>query len=243
LALGGLVVIGLPAFVIGGRYWVSEVSPPDAVARFRSAGASAAQPVAGLPEPGVYRYRTTGGERVSFLDHHRSYSPTTVRIVTRRGCGVREEQRFLVQHLEYYDRCGDRLVSYGTDIAYWWTHGTQDFRCDGGSFDGRAMRPGEESDWHCADEDTRADQTTTYVGDETVVVDGRELLARHTKWSTQFSGATQGSAVVDDWFDATTGLVLREERNIGLKVGSAFVGDVTYIDISSYTLLSAKPLT
>jgi hypothetical protein len=222
---------------------VSGVSPSAAVARFRSAGPGAAEPVAGLPVPGVYRYRTTGGERISFLDYHRSYSPTTVRIVTRRGCGVREEQRFLVQHLEYYDRCGDRLASYGTDIAYWWTHGTQDFRCNGGSFDGRDMRPGEKSAWRCADEDTRADQTTEYLGEETVVVDGRTLPARRTKWSTQFSGATQGSAVVDDWFDPITGLVLREERNIGLKVGSPFVGDVTYIDISSYTLVSTKPST
>lgn len=240
-ALGGLVVIGLPSFVLGGRYWVSDVSPSETVARFRAAGPGAAEPVSGLPVPGVYRYRTTGGERISFLDYRRSYSPTTVRIVTRRGCGVREEQRFLTQHLEYYDRCGDRLVAYGTDIAYWWTHGTQDFLCEGGSFDGRGIAPGKESVWRCADEDTRADQTTTYVGDESVVVEGRVLPARHLKWSTQFSGATQGSAIVDDWFDPTTGLVLREERNIGLKVGSPFVGDVTYIDVSSYTLESATP--
>lgn len=241
VALGALFVIGLPAFVIGGRYWVGDVSPSAAVARFRALGPGAAEAAPGLPVPGVYRYRTSGGERISFLDYHREYSATTVRIVTRRGCGVREEQRFLVQHLEYYDRCGARLVAYGTDIAYWWTHGTQDFRCAGGSFDGRGMRPGEVSAWRCADEDTRADQTTTYVGDEEVVVEGRRAPARHTKWVTQFSGATVGAATVDDWFDLTTGLVLREQRNIGLKVGSPFVGDVTYIDVSSYDLESTTP--
>ncbi|MDQ6927899.1 MAG: hypothetical protein M3159_04460 [Actinomycetota bacterium] len=240
-AFGALVVIGLPAFLLGGRYWVSSVSATDAVARFRAAGPGAAEAVQGLPRPGVYSYRTTGGERISFLDYHRSYSATTVRIVTRHGCGVREEQRFLVQHLEYYDRCGDGLPAYGTDIAYWWTHGTQDFHCAGGSFDGARMRPGEESTWQCADEDTRAAQSTTYVGDETVAVAGRTLAARHTRWTTQFSGATEGSAVVDDWFDPATGLVLREQRNIGLKVGSAFVGDVTYIDVSSYALESTTP--
>jgi len=132
-------------------------------------------------------------------------------------------------------------VAYGTDIAYWWTHGTQDFRCSGGSFDGRGMRPGEVSTWRCADEDTRADQTTTYVGDEEVVVEGRAVPARHTKWVTQFRGATVGTATVDDWFDVGTGLVLREQRNIGLKVGSPFVGDVTYIDVSSYDLESTAP--
>lgn len=209
--------------------------------RFRAAGAGAAEAIPGLPAPGVYRYRTTGGERISFLDYKRSYSATTVRIVTRHGCGVREEQRFLVQHVEYYDRCGDSLVGYGTDIAYWWTHGTQDFRCESGSFDGRAMRAGEVSAWECSDEDTRAEQTTTYLADEEVVVGGRTMPSRHTRWVTKFSGATVGSAVVDDWFDPATGLVLREERNIGLKVGSGFVGDVTYIDVSTYTLESTAP--
>ena len=241
VALAVAVAVGTPAFLIGGRYWVSDVSPAEAVSRFRAAGPAAAEVVGGLPVPGVYRYRTTGGEHVSLFDYRRDYSSTTVRIVTRRGCGVREEQWFLVQHLEYYDRCGAALPSYGTDIAYWWTHGTQDFRCDGGSFDGSDLRPGQRSEWTCSDEDTRADQVTEYVGDEEVTVAGRTLPARHTRWSTTFSGATEGGAVVDDWFDPATGLVLREERHIGLKVGSPFVGRLTYADNSTYELLSTEP--
>ncbi|HEX2274377.1 MAG TPA: hypothetical protein VHG90_10945, partial [Acidimicrobiales bacterium] len=62
-----------------------------------------------------------------------------------------------------------------------------------------------------------------------------------TRWSTTFSGATEGGAVVDDWFDPATGLVLREERHIGLKVGSPFVGRLTYADNSTYELLSTTP--
>ena len=55
---------------------------------------------------------------------------------------MREDQWFVVQHLEFYDRCGRALVAYGTDIAYWWTHGTQDFGCTGGSFDMAGYQPG-----------------------------------------------------------------------------------------------------
>ena len=241
VALGALVVIGIPAFLVGGRYWVSDVDPAEAVARFRAAGPAAAEEMPGLPLPGVYRYRTTGGEDVSLFSYRREYPSVTVRIVTRRGCGVREEQWFLVQHLEYYDRCGPALVAYGTDIAYWWTHGTQDFTCEGGSFDGSDLRPGEVSEWVCADEDTRALQTTEYIGVEEVVVDGRRMPARHTRWTTTFSGATEGGAVVDDWFDPGTGLVLREERHIGLEVGSPFVGRLKYADNSTYELLSTVP--
>jgi hypothetical protein len=242
VALAVTVVVGAPAFLVGGRWWVHPVTLDEAVARFRAAGAEAAVPVDGLPVPGVYRYRTTGGERVSFLDYERDYSPVTMRIVTRRSCGVRETQLFLVQHVEYYDRCGERLVSYGTDIAYWWTHGTQDFECDGGSFDGSGMRPGERVEWDCADEDTRAHQITEYVGDEEVEVDGRRLPARHVRWTTIFSEATEGTAVVDDWFAPDTGLVLMERRNIGLRVGSPFVGELSYIDISEYLILSTEPV-
>ncbi|MGQ0743061.1 MAG: hypothetical protein ACT4OS_01715 [Acidimicrobiales bacterium] len=241
-ALAALALAGPPLFLAAGLAWSHPVEVAEAVARFRAAGPRAAQPVAGLPAPGVYRYATTGGERVSFLEHRRDYSPVTARIVTRRGCGIREEQRFLVQHIEYYDRCGAALVAYGTDIAYWWTHGTQDFRCQPGSFDGSDLEVGQRSEWVCADEDTRAAQTVEYLGDETVEVEGRVLPARRTRWTTVFEGATRGSAVVDDWFDPRTGLVLREDRNIGLRTGSPFVGQVAYIDVSAYRLLSTTPL-
>jgi hypothetical protein len=240
--LAALVVIGGPAFLVGGRYWIGHVEPDEAVARFRAAGPEAAVPVPGLPPPGVYRYATTGGEWVSFLDYRRDYSAVTTRTVTRHGCGVREEQWFLVQHLEYYDRCGERLVAYGTDIAYWWTHGTQDFACEGGSFDGAGLAPGEAVEWVCADEDTRARQVTEHLGEAEVVVGGVAVAARHTRWTTYFSGATEGVAVVEDWFHPETGLVLRETRAIGLRVGSPFVGRIDYVDRSEFTLLSLDPL-
>ena len=240
-----VVVLGGPAFLVGGRYWVGHVDRAEALAIFRKAGPEAARPVPGLPLPGVYRYRTTGGEHISFLDYHRKYSSTTMRIVTRHGCGVRESQWFLVQHLEYYDRCGEKLVEYGTDIAYWWTHGTQDFECDqsgvGASFDGAGLKPGERSEWSCRDADTRAAQVVERLDDEAVEVEGRSMPARRTRWTTTFTGATKGTAVVDDWFDPATGLVLKESRRIGLEVGSPFVGRIDYVDVSDFTLLSLVP--
>jgi hypothetical protein len=242
LVVDALVLSG-GLFLVAGRYWSGDVDLDEALVRFRSAGVTAttADALPGLPAPGVYRYATTGGEWVSLFDTYREYSSTTMRIVTRRGCGVREEQFFVTQHLEYYDRCGPALVAYGTDVAYWWTHGTQDFDCQGGSFDMAGMRPGDRVEWECADEDTRARQITEYIGDETVEVEGVPLPARRTRWTTLFSGATIGGAIVDDWFDPSTGLLLREVRDIALQVGSGFVGRLDYTDKSAYTLLSVTP--
>jgi len=243
LAVIDALVLAGGLFLVGGRYWSGDYDLDRALVRFRSAGvrATTGDPAAGLPAPGVYRYGTTGGEWVSLFDTYRAYSPTTVRIVTRLGCGVREEQFFVTQHLEYYDRCGPALVTYGTDIAYWWTHGTQDFACRGGSFDMAGMRSGDRVEWDCADEDTRAHQITEYVGDEPVKIGGADRWARHVRWTTLFSGATLGGAVVDDWFDPATGVVLREQRNIGLQVGSQFVGRLNYTDVSEFTLISMTP--
>ena len=241
-ALVAVVIVGIPAFLIGGTYWRTGVDGHAAVARFRAAGPHAvADSPPGLPAPGVYRYQTTGGEKVSFLNYTRAYTAVTHRVVTRHGCGIREEQVFLVQHVEYYDRCGGQLVGYGTDIAFWWTHGTQDFACTGGSFDGAQVKAGEPVKWECHDDDTRAAQTTENLGDEDVSVDGKSMPARHTRWTTVFDGATKGAAVVDDWFDVESGLVLRETRNIGLRVGSPFIGSIAYLDVSEYTLLSTTP--
>lgn len=243
LLLVDLVILAGGLFLAAGRYWSGDVDLAEALARFRAAGAEATSAEAGpgLPATGVYRYATTGGEWISLFDTRRDYSSTTMRIVTRRGCGVREEQFFVTQHLEYYDRCGERLVTYGTDIAYWWTHGTQDFRCDGGSFDMAGRRPGDRVEWECRDEDTVARQITEYVGDETMEIGGVARPARHTRWTTLFSGATVGGALVDDWFDPATGLLLKETRDIALNVGSQFVGRLDYTDRSAYTLLSAEP--
>jgi hypothetical protein len=241
LGLAIAVVLGLGLFMLAGTVWEGAVDRAQAVSRFRAAGPAAAEPVPGLPEPGVYAYRTTGGERVSFLDYERAYTSTTYRIVTRQGCGVREEQYFLVQHVEYYDRCGPRLASYGTDIAFWWTHGTQAFKCTGGSFDASDLPVLGQVEWECRDEDTVAHQVTAYLGDERVVVDGQPVDARHVRWRTVFDGATKGAAVVEDWFAVDTGLVLRETRNIGLRVGSPFIGDISYIDVSTYELESTTP--
>lgn len=240
------LVVGL--FLVVGRSWVGGVSRRQAIGHYRdSVGSGVLDPPAstvanGLPAPGVYRYKTAGGERLSLFGIHRTYSGTTMRVVTSLpGCGVRERQYFLVQHVDQYDRCGDVLVAYGTDLAYYFTHHQHTYVCQGGSFDMGDARPGVTTTWSCGDKATQTRETTRYVADETVSVGGFDVAARHTQRVTVFSGATLGRAVVDDWFDSGTGLVLREHREVGLRFGSPFGGHITYTDKSEMTVLSLEP--
>ena len=47
--------------------------------------------------------------------------------------------------------------------------------------------------------------------------------------------------MLDDWFDPSTGLLLKETRDNKLQVGSQFVGRLDYTDRSAYTLISVTP--
>ena len=61
LGIAIAVVLGLGLFLLAGTVWEHSIDRDQAVERFRSAGPAAAEVVEGLPEPGVYAYRTTGG--------------------------------------------------------------------------------------------------------------------------------------------------------------------------------------
>ena len=214
--------MGGPAFLIGGTHWRTASTGDEAVARFRAAGpaAAASRPPA-CPCPASTATGPPAGRGCRSSTTDRDYTPVTHRIVTRHGCGIREEQFFLVQHLEYYDRCGERLVAYGTDIAFWWTHGTQDFACTGGSFDGAGLRAGGAGRVGVRRRGHPGPRRppSTWATRRSRSTGGRSRPA--TPGGRRSStGATKGAAVVDDWFDLDTGLVLRETRNIGLRVGS-----------------------
>jgi len=78
------------------------------------------------------------------------------------------------------------------------------------------------------------------AGREELRIAGTEVATVHLKQRDQLTGAQEGEAVIDWWFEVRTGLPVRVERT--LRLGSASpIGTVTYTEEGQGQLTSLKP--
>jgi hypothetical protein len=244
LAVAVLVAAG-DGFLLWGRTVLDPVDAASARARFL---VPAASPAGQGPRPpaGLYRYRTSGRETVDRFAVERAYPHETVRVVSDLGgCRWRETVPLFDQHTETYDFCsggGDaREVAYATRLVYFFVPGVQRFACDP---PGRRLltgaRPGTVLRWRCTAGGSSSDNTTTFVGVETVGGGPSAVRARHLRLTTALAGTSTGGAVRDLWLGAD-GLVLRERRLVHLVVATSFVGHTSYHEQASFELASRTP--
>ena len=100
-------------------------------------------------------------------------------------------------------------------------------------------RAGTTRSWRCVEGTSASANTTVYVGPETVQTAAGPVATRHVRLVTALSGQSSGGAVRDLWLDRD-GLVVKEDRQVSLKVRSVFVGLLTYDERASF-LLSGRP--
>ena len=241
-----VVVAGVDGFLLWGRGLATPVGPERAAASFLTGPPPAAgEPPGPRPPAGVYRYRTSGHERVDRYGIDRAYPAETVRVISwRGGCRWRETVPIFTQHTETYDLCADGTdaadVAYATSLTYFLVPGTQRFAC---APVGRRLlggqRPGTARRWRCVQGTSVSANTTIYVGPETVQTDAGPVATRHLRLITALSGQSTGGAVRELWLDPT-GLVVKEQRQVSLRVRSAFVGLLTYEEQASF-LLTSRP--
>jgi hypothetical protein len=241
-----MVVAGADGFLLGARGLATPVGPARAAARYLAGPAPAGGgPPGPRPEAGVYRYRTSGGERVDRFGVDRAYPSETVRVISwRGGCRWRETVPIFTQHTETYDFCstgGDAEdLAYATRLTYFLVPGVQRFAC---APTGRRLLggrpPGSARTWRCVEGGSASANTTIYLGPETVPTDAGPVATRHLRLITALSGRSEGGAVRDLWLDRD-GLVVKEERQVELRVRSGFVGRLTYRERASF-LLAGRP--
>ena len=254
-----LVVAATDGFLLWARGLATPVGAERAAAGYLTgaAGTGVPYPAGGLPSSptgpapgprppaGVYRYRTSGSERIDRFGIERTYPAETVRVVTwRGGCRWRETVPLFTQHVETYDFCARGAdaedFASSTSLTYFLVPGVQRFAC---APVGRRLlaghRPGAARGWRCVEGASTSANTTIFVGRETVQTAAGPVATRHVRLITALSGRSSGGAVRDLWLDPD-GLVVKEDRQVNLRVRSVFVGTLTYEERASF-LLSGRP--
>jgi hypothetical protein len=240
-----VVVAGADGFLLWARGLATPVGPERAAGSYLAAAAPAGDLPGPRPRAGVYRYRTTGYERIDRYGVERRYPAETVRVVTwRGGCRWRETVPVFTQHVETYDFCATGAdaedFAYATRLTYFLVPGVQRFAC---APTGRRLLtgadPGASRSWRCVQGASASVNTTVLVGRETVSTPAGPVPTRHLRLLTALSGQSEGGAVRDLWLDPG-GLVVKEERQVGLRVRSGFVGLLTYEERASF-VLSGRP--
>ncbi|HEV2890140.1 MAG TPA: hypothetical protein VGX28_07155 [Frankiaceae bacterium] len=212
------------------------VSVEDALEDFRHGEHLTTPP---LPAAGVYVYDTAGSERVDRLGIHRAYPPVTTRTVRAHGCGVRETVTVFREHVETYDVCADgvRDVAFATRLSYYLVPSAMSLTC------GRGGSRVAASSYACAGDGTDASVTVTDEGVGSIEVEEVEVPCRRVVVTTVLRGANAGGARRALCTDPRTGLVLTEDRVVGVSYRSGFVGRVTYTERATFRIRSLVPLT
>lgn len=245
LATAIVLVLLANAFLLWGDR-ARVVTPVDAVRRYRAGTHFVTGPP--LPSPGVYLYDTTGYERVDRLSIRRDYPDVTARIVTiSLGCAWKETVTIFREHSESYDLCADgsdvRDTAFGTRLSYYGVESRTALTCGpGGTRIGRGMEPGENRTYACSGDDLRATVTVAYEGEGTAVIEEVEVPCRRVVLTTVLSGSNTGGARRALCTDERTGLVLTEERSVGISAPARFVGRVSYTERATFRLRSLVPL-
>jgi hypothetical protein len=235
-----LVVAAADGFLLWARTLATPVGAERAAAGYL-AGPAAGEPPGRRPPAGVYRYRTSGYERVDRLGVERAYPAETVRVIGwRGGCRWRETVPIFTQHVETYDFCAAGAdaedFASSTSLTYFLVPGVQRFAC---APTGRRLLagrpPGASRTWRCVDGASASANTTRYLGPETVQTGAGPVATRHLRLVSALSGRSSGAAVRDLWLDPD-GLVVKEERQVELRVHSPFVGLLTYRERAGFLL-------
>ena len=179
-----------------------------------------------LPTPGVYTYRTKGGEGLSLMGVQRAFPSTTSMIVADGPCATVTWVP-ITQHTEATTVCAGnggaltvpRLV---TDESIAGTTTTSTVRCPATAYLlPPAAHDGERWLATCtlaspAEKVVLAGQV---LGSATMVVGGRTVAVEHTRFTLRFNGTEQGTNPTDFWIVASTGLIVREQEAVGVTSG------------------------
>ena len=199
-----------------------------------------------VPQPGVYRYRTTGREELSLGGIGRAFPPSSNMIVTDAKCATVEWEP-LEQHTEGLVVCpqNDGALSITSALSFEEIAGTQTtsvIHCPADTYF-VPPRPAAGERWSrsCHSKGGTTVFSGKVIGPSSIAVGGQKVPALHTRLTLSFSGSQSGTNPNDYWI-AQNGLILRQRETVDVAEKAGPLGSVRYTESMAITLLSLAPI-
>ena len=196
-----------------------------------------------LIPPGVYTYRTTGGEGLSLMGVARAFPSSTSMIVTGGRCATVSWVP-ITQHTEATSICAGadgalsvpRLVTTESIAS---TDTTSTVECPSTAYLlPPAARTGVRWTTACSLQ-SPAEKVGFHgevVGRSTLAVGGTTVTVEHTRFVLTYNGSESGTNPTDFWIVPSTGLIVREKEAVGITSGG-----VRYSENMEATLAALAP--
>jgi hypothetical protein len=197
-----------------------------------------------LPAPGVYVYRTAGGESLSLMGVARSFPATTSMIVEDGTCATISWVP-ITEHTETTTECPDpnggfsvpRLV---TNESIAGSNTTSTVECPATAYLLPAYATtGQKWAATCALQSPteKVELAGEALGPTTMTVGGQSITVEHTRFTLNFDGSQAGTNPTDFWIVPSTGLIVAEKELVGVTSGG-----VRYSENMVSTLNNLKPI-
>lgn len=200
-----------------------------------------------LPQPGVYRYATTGFDQIDALNGARhQYPAETAMTISPHGCGVRLRWDVAKERWDTWDWClegaGIRLVATTTYHEFFGIAGMNEYVCAG---DPQPLDAEPGTRWTTVCRAGEGDTSTKHgvvVERGSFTVGGVEVPALHVRYDVDVVGDSNGTQTIDGWYRTTDGLMLQESLAVNTEQDSP-IGQVAFEERASIELLTLTPLT
>ncbi len=196
-----------------------------------------------LPAPGVYMYRTAGGESLSLMGVARTFPTTTSMIVEDGSCAIISWVP-ITEHTETTTECpaangGFSVPRLVTNESIAGSDTTSTVQCPATAYLVPAyVTTGQKWAATCAlqspNENVELDGEA--LGPTTVTVGGQDVTVEHTRFTLTFDGTQAGTNPTDFWIVPTSGLIVQEKEEVSVTSGG-----VHYSENMVSTLTSLKP--
>ena len=199
------------------------------------------------PAPGVYSYRTTGGESISVASSSHQYpSETYATVQLLDGCNWEIRNEVIKEHMDRRVMC-----SRTAELAQMLQEREVEFF---GQRDGMVLHctppdvmaktgdtPGTVHESTCSDGQTSAKLRGIFTGIEDMNVGSQPTKAIHVSVDGNFTGKATGSSHDELWFAPDTGMTLRWDRTVDTVADASFGAKVRYQEKASFVLESLVP--